>query len=89
MSDLPEYYFTSANVWFTSGILLEWFQNYFVPAVRRYQIHGLKIAPENTKPLLILDNAQARSSKSVLISNDGYIEQYLDGGVSRPTRRRN
>ena len=89
MSDLPGYYFTSAKAWFASGILLKWFQNYFVPAVRRYQIHGLKIAPENTKPLLILDNAQARSSKSVLISNDGYIKQYFDGGVSRPTRRQN
>ena len=30
ISDLPAYYFTSAKAWFTSGIFLEWFQNYFV-----------------------------------------------------------
>ena len=89
----------------------------FCAAVGRYQIHGLKIAPENTKPVLILDNAQAHFNESVLISNDGrirvmflptytisvikpmdrgissalkrrYIERYLDGGVSRLTRRR-
>ena len=44
-----------------------------MPAVGRYQIHGLKVVPENTKPLLILDNVQAHSSEDVLVANDGRI----------------
>ena len=34
---------------------------------------SLKTAPENVKALLILDNAPAHPSESVLVSDDGHI----------------
>ena len=43
MSDLQVHYFASEKAWFTFGLLLVWFQKYFEPAVREYQIDSLKI----------------------------------------------
>ena len=67
INDLTVHYLATAKAWFTSGIFLEWFQKYFVPAVREYQIHSLKIAPENIKALLILDKAPAILVKVCLL----------------------
>lgn len=100
ISDLPVHYFASAKAWFTSAIFLEWFKKYFVPAVREYQIHSLKIAPEDVKALLILDNAPAHPSESVLVSDDGRIRvmfmppnttsviQPMDQGIISALKRR-
>ena len=71
MMDLPAHYFPSAKAGFTSGMFLERFQKYFAPALCEYQIRSLKIAPENMKAFLILDNAPAHPSESVFFSGDG------------------
>ena len=73
MSDLLAHYFALAKAYFTAGVFFECFQKYFVPAVREYKIHSLKIVPENVKALLILDKAPAHLSESVSFSDDGRI----------------
>ena len=61
---------------------------------------SLKTAPENVKALLILDNAPAHPSESVLVSDDGHIRvmflppnmtsviQLMDQGIISALKRR-
>lgn len=74
MQELPVIYYSSQKAWFNAQIFSDWFFNNFVPEVRKYQAEVLKIAPENIKAILILDNAPAHPSIEKLCSRDGRIK---------------
>lgn len=71
--DLPVHYYHTINAWFTAAVFLHWFHHHFVPAVRKYQKEVLKVAAEDVKAILLLDNAPAHPSEDELISADGRI----------------
>ena len=52
----------SQKAWFTTALFIDWFKNHFVPEVVRYQTEELKIARDDVKALLVLDNAPAHPS---------------------------
>lgn len=73
MNELPVLYFHSEKALFTSAIFMEWFHKQFVPDVRKFQIGVIKIAPEDVKAVLVLDNVPAHPSAEHLVSADGRI----------------
>ena len=72
--DLSVIYYSSKKAWFNSAIFRDWFLTYFVLAVRKYQEEVLKIAPNDVRVVLILDNAPASSIEEKLVSRDGNIK---------------
>ena len=71
---LPVVYYNSKKAWFNQAIFTDWFLSYFVPAVRKYQEEVLKIAPDDVRAVLILDNAPAHPSEEKIVSRDGKIK---------------
>jgi hypothetical protein len=67
---LPFLYSSSKNAWMTSDIFQDWFQNEFVPSVRK-RLRSLKLP---TKAVLLLDNCPAHPPAELLISRDGLIK---------------
>jgi hypothetical protein len=70
MNQLPVIYHNLKKTCFTSHIFHDWCFEYSVPEVKRYQIGNLGIPPQNVKVLLLLDNAPAYPSESVLWAQD-------------------
>ena len=66
---LPLIYTSSKNAWMTSDIFQEWFNDHFVPAVRKH-LRSLKL-PE--RAILLLDNCPAHPPADLLKSRDGQI----------------
>jgi hypothetical protein len=70
-----------------------------VPEVKIYQVEDLDMLPPNVKGLVLLDNATAHPSESVLYTQDGnfrcmclpkttkHIIQALDQGIILATER--
>ena len=69
--ELPVVYYNTKNTWFTNPIISDWFFKHFVPEVRHYQENVIRIAPEEDKALLLLDNAPDHPDAEKLISADG------------------
>uniref|UniRef100_A0A674JY10 HTH CENPB-type domain-containing protein n=1 Tax=Terrapene triunguis TaxID=2587831 RepID=A0A674JY10_9SAUR len=70
MDSLLFIYCHSKNVWMTLDIFEEWFNKYFVPAVRSH-LRRQNLEP---KALLLLDNCPAHSPVETLTSKDGKIK---------------
>ena len=68
-STLPVVYRSQKNAWVDTVIFNDWFQNCFVPDVKK-KLAQLKQEP---KALLLLDNCSAHPNEDELVSNDGQI----------------
>ena len=71
---LPVVYYNSKKAWFNQAIFTEWFLSHFVSEVRKYQEKVLKIAPDDVRAVLVLDNAPAHPSEEKLVNRDGKIK---------------
>ena len=69
MDLLPVQYFAQKNAWMNTDTFLEWFQDSFVPYVRK---ELTSIGLEN-KAVLVLDNCPAHPDAEYLVSDDGKI----------------
>ncbi len=70
---LPVKYYAQKNAWVDTNIFTDWFENQFVPSVKKHLTEkGLPI-----KALLLLDNAPAHPDVSVLQSKNGSIKAHL------------
>ena len=79
MDLLPVQYFAQKNAWMNTDIFLEWFQDSFVPYVRK-ELTSLGL--EN-KAVLVLDNSPAHPDAEYLVSDDGKITAlYLPPNVT-------
>ena len=79
MDLLPVQYFAQKNAWMNTDIFLEWFQDSFVPYVRK-ELTSLGL--EN-KAVLVLDNCPAHPDAEYLVSDDGkIIALYLPPNVT-------
>ena len=67
-------YYNSKKAWFNQAISTDWFLSHFVPKVRKYQEEVLKIALDDVRVVLVLDNAPAHLSEEKLVSCDGKIK---------------
>ena len=77
--DLLPVQFFSQNAWMNTDIFLEWFQDSFVPYVRK-ELTSLGL--EN-KAVLVLDNCPADPDAEYLVSDDGkIIALYLPPNVT-------
>ena len=78
MHELPVVYYNSTkHAWLSSPIYSERFFKHFVPDVRHYRKIMLRIAPEEAKALLLLDNAPAHRDAEKLACADGKIPMML------------
>ncbi|XP_050524168.1 jerky protein homolog-like [Daktulosphaira vitifoliae] len=66
---LPVYYRGQKNAWVTRDLFLDWFNNEFVPSVRRH-LSSINFPME---AVLLLDNCPGHPSADELISEDGKI----------------
>ena len=66
---LPVRYYAQRSAWMDCSIFTTWFQNEFVPSVKKY----LRDNKLSYKALLLLDNATSHPSSDVLRSSDGNI----------------
>ena len=66
---LPVRYYAQRSAWMDCSIFTTWFQNEFVPSVKKY----LQDNKLSYKALLLLDNAPSHPSSDVLRSSDGNI----------------
>ena len=66
---LPVIYTNQNNAWMDVGIFRDWFQNVFVPEVRK-QLADLG---QEKKAILFLDNCSAHPGEDVLVSDDRKI----------------
>ena len=66
---LPVRYYAQRSAWMDCSIFTTWFQNEFVPSVKKY----LRDNKLSYKALLLLDNAPSHPSSDVLRSSDGNI----------------
>ena len=95
IASLPIHYFSQQKGWMDSKLFERWFQEKFVPHVKRFcQEQGVEY-----KILLLLDNAQAHPSVEMLQSADGKVTtmflppnatsilQPMDQGVLEPLKR--
>ena len=73
MKEIPVVYYDTNNAWFTSPNFSDLFFKHFVPEVKHYQENVLRIAPEEVKALLLLDNAPAHPDAEKLVSADGKL----------------
>lgn len=71
--DLPAKYYNTKNAWFTAAIFIDWFFNYFVPAVIKFQVEVLGIPRDEVRAVLLLDNAPAYPSADTLVAHNGQI----------------
>jgi len=72
MKTLPMCYNNSKNAWMTAAIFKDWFDQEFVPSVRKnLRKHGLE-----EKAVLLLDNCPAHPPADTLKSKDGKIIVY-------------
>ncbi|UYV70519.1 hypothetical protein LAZ67_7003393 [Cordylochernes scorpioides] len=69
---LPVHYYSSHKAWFNQSIFSEWFFKRFINEVRNFQENKLRVAPDQVKALLLVDNSPAHPTE--LISNDGNIK---------------
>ncbi|UYV61928.1 hypothetical protein LAZ67_1007092 [Cordylochernes scorpioides] len=69
---LPVHYYSSHKAWFNKRIFSEWFFKRFINEVRNFQENKLRVAPDQVKALLLVDNSPAHPTE--LISNDGNIK---------------
>ncbi|UYV78694.1 hypothetical protein LAZ67_16002435 [Cordylochernes scorpioides] len=69
---LPVHYYSSHKAWFNQSIFSEWFFKRFINEVRNFQENKLRVAPDQVKALLLVDNSPAHPT--ALISNDGNIK---------------
>lgn len=68
---LPVHYAASKNAWMTAELFVPWFQDHFVPAVRKFSSDN-NLEP---KALLLLDNCSPHCAKmDCLTSDDGLIK---------------
>ena len=65
MSALPVKYYAQKSAWVNSTIFADWFQEEFVPSVKKHLSHGCDV-----KALLLLDNAPSHPDESVLQTSD-------------------
>lgn len=96
MENLPVHYAAQSKSWMDSKLFSEWFNDRFLPAVRKFCRE--KSLPE--KALLLLDNAPSHPSSASLQSADGKIKtmflppnttaiiQPMDQGVLESCKRR-
>ena len=68
-STLPVVYRSQKNAWVNTVISNNWFQNCFVPDVKK----SLNELGREPKALLLLDNCSAHPSEDELVSSDGQI----------------
>lgn len=68
-AELPVDYKATAKAWMTSAVFKQWFDQCFVPQVRKY----LRVSKIPEKALLLIDNASSHCSEEELISDDGCI----------------
>lgn len=99
MNHLPVVYYNSKKAWFTSAIFKSWFFDHFVPEVRKFQTEVMDIPPQETRALLLLDNAPAHPSETILVTQDGKytcmflpknttsLIQPMDQGIILATKR--
>lgn len=74
VSNLPVIYKSNKRAWVTQQLFLDWFNNNFVPEVRRHlQSIGFD---KKCKVLLLLDNCPAHPDVNVMIS-ENVIVKYL------------
>ena len=66
MDKLPVQCSWSKNAWMTAACIKWWFNNKFVPAVRKQQLEE--------KVILLLDNCPAHPPADTLVSKDGKIK---------------
>ena len=79
MDLLPVQYSAQKSAWMNTDIFLEWFQDSFVPYVRK-ELTSLGL--EN-KAVLVLDNCPAHPDAEYLVSDDGkIIALYLPPNVT-------
>ena len=71
---LPVVYYNSKKAWFNQAIFTDLFLSHFVPEVRKYQEEVLKIAPDDVRAVLVLDNTPAHPSEEKLVSRNGKIK---------------
>ena len=69
LNDLPVNYFKPKKNWMGTTIFLKWFHDIFVPKVRKFCMDN----DIQYKVLLLLDNAPAHPSSTILQSNDGKV----------------
>ncbi|UYV69094.1 hypothetical protein LAZ67_6002408 [Cordylochernes scorpioides] len=69
---LPVHYYSSHKAWFNQSIFSEWVFKRFINEVRNFQENKLRVAPDQVKALLLVDNSPAHPTE--LISNDGNIK---------------
>ncbi|UYV77448.1 hypothetical protein LAZ67_15001048 [Cordylochernes scorpioides] len=69
---MPVHYYSSHKAWFNQSIFSEWFFKRFINEVRNFQENKLRVAPDQVKALLLVDNSPAHPTE--LISNDGNIK---------------
>ncbi|UYV67098.1 hypothetical protein LAZ67_4003879 [Cordylochernes scorpioides] len=69
---LPVHYYSSHKAWFNQSIYSERFFKRFINDVRNFQENKLRVAPDQVKALLLVDNSPAHPTE--LISNDGNIK---------------
>ena len=74
MDSLSVHYYLNKAVWFDHDIVSKWFHTCCVPEIVSYQVNELKIAQENVKGLVLLDNAPCHPSTEHLSSADGKIK---------------
>lgn len=74
MNNLPVIYRGNKTAWFTRLLFQEWFHNYFVPSVVKFQLETHGIARDNIKAILLLDNAPAHPCVEDLVGLDGRIK---------------
>jgi len=68
-STLPVVYRSQKNAWINTVIFNDWFQNCFVPDVKK----KLTEIGQEPKALLLLDNCSAHPNEDELASSDGLI----------------
>ena len=69
------HYYSKKAAWFDREIVSKWFHKCCVPEIVSYQVNELKIARENVKGLVLLDNAPCHPSTKHLFSKDGKIKR--------------
>ena len=73
LHELPVVYYNTQNAWFNADIFRDWHFTHFIPEQRNFQEKVLRIAPEDIKAVLLLDNTPAHPQADRLVSSDGRI----------------
>lgn len=68
-AELPVDYKATAKAWMTSAVFKQWFDECFIPQVRKF----LRSQNLPEKALLLIDNASSHCDEQELVSDDGQI----------------